>query len=791
MLHNFLKIALRQIVKNKIYSITNITGLTLGITFALLVFMVVKFETSYDGYHKNRDCIYRVNTGKPGNVLGKGSQTGLMPALIDEFPEIKKVAVARILHSRVGTQLEVNGNLSLEKNAFFVTPSFYEMFDATWIAGSPATSLANPGQVVITESLANKYFDGQAIDNMIKIDNEYEVIVSGIIKDPPLNTDFPIKIAISHATFEQSKHFEAGDFNSTYSGYQTYVMLGPENTPEALEAKFPAMITKYLGKEANQRFAYALQPLRDIHFNIAIGNFNRRTTSRLTLLIMALIGVLILCIASFNFINLSTAQAINRATEVGVRKVMGSTRSLLMKQFFSETFTFVMAAAGLSLLALSILIPKLIDIIHLPGNALQLYFPDMLLVLAMIVVLLTFLSGLYPALIMANLRPISTLKKKVGKTTLKAGSLRRGLVLFQFTVTMIMIISTVVVLFQTHYVLRKPLGFNKEAVIALDLPPHAPKVEAALRNNLLSHSSIRDISFSLNTPSATYNREFVHYGHITFEEGIMAELKSIDTNYLAMFDIQILAGRNLKASDPNSAILINETLMKQIGFNDPNEVLGESIEFIGIKGEIVGVVQNFHSLSLKTAIYPLIFFRDQSWFHKASIKIDMAQLASILSLIKQQWHDFFPKTFFQYKFLDEDIASFYRQEIKTSRLLSLLAGVAIFIACLGLFGLAAYDAVQRTKEIGIRKVMGASVHAILFLLSKNYLKLILVAFLIAIPVTNYLVSEWLQEFAYKIDLNLWIFVAPGLFVAVTAWLAILGQSFQAAVKNPSETLKYE
>ena len=383
-----------------------------------------------------------------------------------------------------------------------MTPSFYEMFDATWISGSPAASLTNPGQVVITESLANKYFEGEAINKVIKVDNEYELIVSGIIKDPPVNTDFPIKIAISHATFRESKHFRPGDFNNTNSGYQTYIMLGTGNAPEDLQAKFPDLISKYLGKDANERFAYALQPLSDIHFNIYIGNFNRRTTSKSAILITALIGLLILCIASVNFINLSIAQAINRTREVGVRKVMGGTRSLLLKQFFVETLIFVLAAASISFLLLWILTPKLSDIVHLPRNSVQLYLPDIVFVLLIIVVLLTFLSGLYPALIMANLHPITTLKKAANKNNFKAGFLRRGLVLFQFTVTMIMMISTVVVLFQTRYALRKPLGFNKEAVIALDLPPHDPKVEAALRNNLLTQSTIRNMSFSLNTPAA-------------------------------------------------------------------------------------------------------------------------------------------------------------------------------------------------------------------------------------------------------------------------------------------------
>ena len=468
MFKNYFTIAFRNLSKHKSFAVINIAGLTLGIASALVIFLLVRFELSFDTFHSKADRIYRVLSGGPGEVEDTGTPHGLMEVLEDEFPEIEEVAVAYKL-STASTQIKINNQLSREPNICFVTPSFFDIFDFSWKVGSPEKSLSQPGQVVIDEDLAQKYFQGDAIGKSIRLNYEFDLIVSGIIHNAPANTDFPIQIAISHATFRRGEDFQP-EYNANYSSlYHTYVLLEEGADPEATEAKFYGMIEKYFSKDvADNYWAHELQPLADIHFNVTVGwnNISEHSISRATITSLSLIGLFLLVTACINFVNLSTAQGVRRSKEVGIRKVLGSTRRQMAGQFMSETLLLTLVAVVLSYLFIIIAFPYLPSWLDVP------------------------------------LDMAATIKNSFTNRQTGGLILRKGLIIFQFGLSQVLIICTIVVISQMHYFNTASLGFDKEAIVTVDLPESDPQKLQTLKNELIQHADINAISFSVNTPAA-------------------------------------------------------------------------------------------------------------------------------------------------------------------------------------------------------------------------------------------------------------------------------------------------
>lgn len=796
MFRNYFTIAFRNITKHTSFTVINMAGLTLGITAALIILLIVRFELSFDNFHAQGDRIYRVIKGDwNSEECDTGTPHGLMPVLEKEFPEIEKVAVAYKPNPNE-TQLEINHELMRNSNIYFTTASFFEMFDFQWIVGSPQKSLGEPGQVVIDEELARQLFDGDAMGKSIRLNNEYDLTVSGIIEKIPGNSDFPIQIAVSHATFAASDNYQKELNTGTGSFYHTYLLLHEHANPATLEAKIRPVIVKYLGEEGADVLKLSIQPLHNIHFNpnTQYGNFTKRAISKETIWSIALIGLLILITACINFVNLATAQAVTRSKEVGIRKVMGSTRMQLVWQFLSETFILCFIATLISLFLSTLFISRLGSFLSISINESMVFQREVLMTLLIICGLTSLCSGFYPAILLSKYKPVTSLKKSFTNRGVAGIQLRRGLVIFQFAVTFLLITGTIVVVSQLHYFQTTSLGYDQHAVITVDIPPHTPEQLSTFKNQLQQYATIRNVSFSLNTPSATINKWWAGYSHHSdVDEPRYMEIKAMDENYLELFDINLLAGRNIDPNDSSVEVIINETFMHVIGIQEPELALGETISFwAGQNLPIVGVVKDFNSISLHNEIHPVLLWKGYNdMMMKASFKIEMSQAHAAIEQIDEAYSQIFSEYYFTYAFLDDELATFYTQEVKTSRLLSVFSFIAIIIGCLGLYGLVSFMTTQKVKEIGIRKVLGASVQHIVFLFTKDYLILLGIAFLIAAPIGYYLMQLWLQDFTYKIELSWWIFIVTALAGLLMAGATVSFKSIRAALANPVDALRNE
>jgi len=796
MFKNYFTIALRNIQKHSNFAAINIAGLTLGIAGALVIFLLVRFELSFDTFHPQADRIYRVLTGNPDEVRANGdtgTPTGLMSVMQEEYSGVANVAAAYRLNP-AQTQIEVNDELMRESHIYYMTPSFFKIFHFPWKIGNPEKSLSEPGRVAISETLANEYFNGDAVGKRIRLNNEYDLIVSGIIEDTPLNTDMPIQIAVSYATFQQSGGYQAEYRLSFNSYHQTYVLLNEGTNPKDIETQFCTTISKYVGQEiADERTAHALQPLSEIHYNGDVGNtnFSKRSISKQTIASLVLIGLFLLITACINFVNLATAQAVKRSKEVGIRKVLGSTRRQMISQFMSETLALTLIALLSAYLLVIITFPYLPVLLGVTLDISWLYQPTTLVTAFGLALAVGILAGFYPSIVMAQFSPATTLKNTLTNRQSGGLRLRWGLIIFQFALSQILIICTIVVVNQMHYFNTTALGFTKESIVTVDLPESEAGKLQTLRNTTVQHTAIEAVSFSLNAPSATINKGWTGYTHENRpDEEQMTEIKFIDNSYLKLYDIPLLAGRNIREGD-TAHVLVNEVFLRESGVENLEDALGTTVEFNGTEASIVGVIKNFHSLSLQSRIPPLMMIYAPDFFQKASFKVNVAQASEAIAHIEQQWKETFPEYYFTYQFLDDDLATWYEKEQRTSRLLTLFAGIAIFIGCLGLYGLISFVTAQRTKEMGIRKVLGATVYRIVFLFTKDLVLLVGIAFFIAAPLGYYLMQQWLADFTYSIDLSWWMFGVAALVGLLIALFTVSFKSIRAALANPVDSLRNE
>ena len=792
--HNFL-ISWRTLVRNKSYSFINILGLTLGIACALVILMIVRYELSFDTFHADANRIYRIVTGENLSDADTGTPHKLRDLMEEDFPQVELGAVAYKLNPRE-TQILVNDEPEKNENIVFASVSFFEMFDFKWVEGNPANALNQPGQVVISQSLAEAWFDGDAIGKPLKLNNQFDLLVSGILADMPQNTDFPIEIAVSHATFAQQEYYEKTLTGNTNSYYQTFVRLHKGINPAEVNQQFPAFIDKHLGEGASEKAHLLLQPLADVHFNTEAGdtNFSRQSISRESIYGLGFIGILILLVACINFINLATARSVKRSREVGIRKVLGSNRKQLIAQFLSEAFLLCIASTLLAIIAIQWLLPSISAYLNIEIFSDMLFQPQLIFIMMAGCVILGLLSGYYPAIILSRLKPITNLKTSFNNLQSGGLLLRRGLVTFQFIITFILISSTIVVNRQLHYFHNTSLGFDKEGVITFDLPRHDSTQRERIKIHLLQNPSIKDVAYSLNTPSATINKWWAGYTSSSQpDEELPMEHKAIDGNYVDMYDIELIAGRNIIADDSTIDVIINESMMHAIGFEEPAKVLGQTISFWNVRNApVVGVAKDFHSVSLHQEIHPVMLWQGFDFMmQKASVKIDMNQAQEAISTIEAAFTETFPENYFSFAFLDDELATFYKQETKTSRLLLLFSLIAIFIGCLGLYGLVSFMAAQRTREVSIRKVLGASVEQIVYLFSKEFALLLIIAFVIATPLAWYFMQSWLEGFTFKVELSWWMFALAGMTGFLIAGLTISYQSMKAARVNPAESLRSE
>lgn len=812
MFRSYFIIAWRNLLRNKINAFINIAGLALGISASLAIYLVVSFELSYKNGSPDTERTYRVVWGNSGAVpdpvpFALRNEAGSLETLAYFHNYDAKVAIPG--NEGAGKLFDYPQWGRERSDIIIAEPQYFSIFKYHWLAGDAATALSAPFLVVLTESKAYKYFGKQPFGDMIGrtiiYNDSLRLTVSGIVKDPAKNTVFPFRDFISFMTVDHSflkNEFRFNNWEEANIGAQTFVKLREGVTAQSFNSRLTAFARSHLSKNALKDGTFRLQPLADMHFTSNYADLYSPRVHLPTLYALILIAGFILLAAVINFINLSTAQSMVRAREIGIRKVLGGNRTGVMIQFLSETFMLTMFAAIVALLCLPPLLTVFRSMIP-DGAGLRLFQPATLIFLLLIIVLTTLLAGWYPARVLSGYLPVTNLKGNAGPKNHRQEYLRKGLVVFQFTISLVFIIAALVIGNQLRFMLNKDMGFTKDAIITVD----KKNMASHNRHNILVEKirqlpEVEMVSVSDGTPAA------VEHFHLPLSyKGVHAECQPewVDTNFVRLYQLKLKAGRNLLASDTMREMLINETAAKALGFASPELAVGQLVETITIDGTgsvrnvlcpVVGVLADFHLQSLHTAIKPTFFStsKEFSWcinIKLSSISRQPGHLKATLAKIERIWTSVYPDEVFHYDFFDTTVARFYENEQRTARLINTAMVIAIFISCMGLFGLAAFTAKRRIKEIGIRKVLGASIANIVLMLNKEFVLLILIAIIIASPFAGYLMNRWLENFAYTVNITWFTFLLAGTIAIVIALATVSHLAIRAATMNPAKSLRTE
>ena len=802
MLRNHLKIALRTLRSQGQYTLLNTLGLSVGMAGSLLIYLFLRHHLSTDRHHANYDLIVRISTDlhlDDGSVeYNAAAPPPMSAALRTRYPQVEQAAF--LLGWRditVSTGRSANGQpvRFFERNGMgFVEPDWFEVMTYTWLQGNPKTALRTPGQAVLTESWAKRYFgSGNALGQTLTLDNRAVVTVAGIVANPPGPTDTDLGLFISLPTVRQLvPTIDLTDWSALNSANRLYARLKSPAAIAGLQQAMPALSKAQYGESA-RIYHFQVQPLADLHFDVARDPTQAIKSSLLWSL--GVVGLLLIVAACINFINLATAQALRRGKEVGIRKTLGSSRRQLIGQFMLETSLITVAAMGLSLLLVGLALPVFSSWVQLTlslrPDATTMGFVGLLLIG------IIGLAGGYPAVVLSGFSPLSAFNRLTvwGVARSAGGSTtRRVLVVTQFAVCQALIIGSLVVANQIRYTQQADIGFQRENVVVVALPYGQKAKQDAFKKQLASYSGIRSVSLSVLPPTSasSYGGSFKFDGKPDWELYPILD-RLADADYLHTYGVKLLAGRNITPGDTIRDYLINETLLGKLGFRNPQQVLGRKLQYYlsAVPLPIVGVVRDFHQKSMHEAIGPCIVANWAAWYRQAGIRLAGNDPAEALRHIRQTWQQIFPDEVFDYHFMDEQVAKLYETEILTARLVNVFTALAILICCLGLYGLVAHTVMQRTKEIGIRKVLGASVGSLVALLSKDFLKLVLIAIVVASPIAWYVMHRWLQDFAYKIEIEWWVFAGAGTLAVSIALLTVSFQSVKAALMNPVKSLRSE
>lgn len=807
MLKSYFILTLRNFFRNRGYALINVLGLSLGLTSCIIIFLVIDYDLSFDKFHSKYDHIYRI-------VQEVESASGTSYSTVTPYPLIKAfrndftdVPLVTQIHYQ-GEALLTNGSEKhIVDDVLFADSLFFEVFDFKVLSGNPSVALGEPGKVFLTQSLADKILKGG--ETHIKV-AKLELEVAGIIADPPPTShiSFTMIVSMPSLTGDFIGGFPLDRWGLRARGY-VYAVLPEEIKPESIVSRFKAFTDKYYPEDEAKVTTHQLQPLSKIHFDEQyINNPGHATNIDVKdFIVMAILGAFILVIACINFINLATALSEKKSKEIGIRKTLGAQRGQLTFYFLSETFLITLFAVLLSLGATEWLLNWLNPFLEKEINLPLFSNPVLLIFLLGLVTSTTLLAGFYPALVLSKFNPSAVFRNSFSTPGSTGAFVRKGLVIFQFLIAHVLIISTLIVADQMRYFRNKPLGFDEKAVVTVSLPDNKKVSRRALQTRLEAIPGVSSVSLNVGAPISNNG---IYTGFFLSEKGIEGGafsigFKFVDLNYLETYNLQIAAGRWFNATDEKLSdtdipeedrkyvYIVNESAAKKLGFHDPAEIIGKLITTgIGdISAEVVGVVKDFHVTSLHSEIEPVGFALVPDYYYEAGLKLKSENLNETLKLIEKSWTEVFPEYYYEYEFLDDHLASLYENDQKTFMLFKIFAGISIFIGCLGLYGLISFVANQKRKEVGIRKVMGASVSSILVLFSKEFVRLIIIAFVLAAPLTWYFMNQWLQTFAYKIDISWFIFIAGFLAILIIVLLTIAYRSFVAARANPAITLRAE
>jgi putative ABC transport system permease protein len=784
MLRNYFTIAYRTIQHQKGYAFINVFGLALGLSACILIFLVVRNELSYDAFNQKADRTFRVTVH--GLDYNPSVSFAVAPAFRTDFPEAEQVS--QYYYQREA-QTQVGNERYLEENYAYADGSFPQVFDFDWLAGNPKTALQEPNTVVLTETIARKYFgDSDALGKTIRLDNEYDLRVTGVVKDLPSNTHLVFNFLVSWETVRKATN--TTNFWSINGG-NLYVVLPEKLQTKRVEARLPAFLEKNWGDQlVREKGELILQPLREIHFDKRYLTQITMPRSRETIYGLAGVALVIILTACINFVNLATAQAVRRSKEVGIRKALGAFRGQLVGQVLGETTLLVGLATVLALGAVWAFLPLTKPLLNIRIDAGQLTEPLVMAVIGGIVLSTILLAGLYPAFVQSGFQPIKALKSRSTESSFGRMTVRKGLVIMQFAITQVMIIGTLVVASQMDFFQNQDMGFDKEAIVSFGTGEKADVLRQKLQNN----PGVQQISFASAGPA--YNVNFAPFSapELGMPENDVVEFKMVDENYIPMHRLALLSGEPIiKTAEGDTArnVIVNQTLIRRLGIQNETEAIGKRFRLAGEPALIRGVVQDFQSESKHKKIRACVLTYNPRAFWQVSVKLRPQNMRETLATIEKDWTGLNPESIFHYEFVDEHITKLYKQEETLYNAFRLFACIAIVIGGLGLFGLVSLMAVQRTKEVGIRKVLGASVGSIVVLFSREFVWLMLMAFVIAAPLAWYGMNVWLEEYAYHIQIGPTIFLIAMLVTFVVAALTVSFQSIKAALVNPVKSLRSE
>ncbi len=805
MFKNYLKIAIRNLWKNKAFSAINIIGLATGLAVCLLIVLYVVDELSYDKYNVNADRIYRLDA----DIYFNNTQATfavapdpLGPALVRDYPEIEQTV-------RINNQSDIlikKGNQNVQDhNGAFADPNFFKVFTIPMLAGNPSTALKDSNAIVIDETTAKKYFNTtDVLGKTLYVDNNTFCKITGVIKDIPRQSHF-------HFRFIRPRGKDNTSWlsNNTYN----YILVRPDVSRQKLQSDVDATVNNYLSKDLmdqlhsslkdmqskGSHFIYHLMPLTDIHlhsdksYEIEInGNINY-------VYIFSVIAIFILLIACINFMNLSTARSANRAKEVGIRKVAGCLRSHLITQFLTESVLLSFFSLLIAILLAALLLPLFNQLAGKQMSVTTLFSTWLFPVMIALVFVVGCIAGSYPAFYLSSFQPIQVLKGKIAKG-FRSSWLRSGLVVFQFSISIILIIGTIVIYNQLDYIRSSKIGYNRNQVLVVHNAWYLDKQIHTFRNELLNIPGVTNATISGDLPTGLNfdNEGWFRDASFDATKAVVLTNFYVDDNYIPTLGMEMKAGRNFSKDFPTDSvgIILNEAAVKVLGFKDPFKETLYRPNFYdgGIHGatayHVVGILKDFNFSSMHQNVGPLIIQESENW-GAIAIRVNTKNISSIIENIQNEWNSMAPGQPFNYSFMDADFNNVYTAEQQTGKLFITFAVFAIFIGCLGLFGLVTYAAEQRTKEIGVRKVLGASVSSIVAMLSKDFAKLVLIASLIAFPVAWWIMHTWLQSFAYRTNISWWIFAVAGLAAILIALITVSFRAIKAALTNPVKSLRTE
>ncbi|GGB21857.1 FtsX-like permease family protein [Mucilaginibacter rubeus] len=814
MIKNYFKAALRNFRAHRFFTFVNIVGLAIGVSAALAIYVIVSFDLSFDRFHNDSDRIYRVVTdfSYMDKVVAKlGMVNGPLPAIVKAEATGIKTAT-RFLEMK-NTDVQVPDETSSpvkfrgESSIVLADDEYFNLFNYKWLAGSPATALREPYQVVLTSDQARKYFPNAPYNQLLGKTVIYDSIkttVSGIVQTPAQNTDFYFKDFISYPTCLHNANLKNMTRLTEWPGvvWQLFIKIDKHANAADIEERINGLLKKY-NKELRPGDGQTehLQSFRDLHFDLVYPNLEKgRRASKTTLYSLLIVAGFLLLLGSINFINLSTAQAAQRAREIGIRKTMGSSRWQLIVQFLSETLVITLVAICIAMVLTPVILKFFADFIP-PGVSVNYFDSNLLLFLFTLLITVTLLAGLYPAIILSGYRPVSVLHNLPNKDTGNSGGtlLRKSLSVTQFIIAQFFIMTTLLVNKQVFYALHKDMGFSKDGIINISTPLNTINTnKQQLFKDKISQIPQIDLMSIGSEPPAD---EKIGVWEVTYNDGkkeVKATLqqRNGDENYLKVYRIKLLAGRNLQPADSLTAVLVNEKYTHMIGFQNPADAVGASFDYEGNKRMIVGVVADFYQKSLRNPIMPMSIqtphYRFNDRFFHILLKPQTTgnnDWSNAIGRMRKAWTEVYPDIEFDYHFFDEEVARFYDGEQRTSKLLGWATGLSILISCLGLLGLTIFNTNRRTREIGIRKVLGASVTQIVKLLSSEIAGLIILSFILVMPFAWFAMNKWLQSYADRTPINWWIFVLSGIGMLFAAFLTSAFQTIRAASSNPVKSLR--